>query len=1540
MLLRGILVFLFLLLSSSSILAIECSAIFPGDRPFAKHGSISYDLKENVKCNGSNDCGLETISSTVSPVIPNGGNNQGQFNQGSLSDQAYNYFSSWKSSRKSVSIASGTAVLYFDGNGNDINIPENATINSGGNPSKLLIVITDGKLIVGKNSVINAYIYTDTEEVKFEEGVEFSGAITVTDGSFIVEKDSEYNFITPSNSFDSHGYCTVPVLASCPDVFPAGYNQATSSNEKLSNFPTNSSNTTLSSTTTLARGDNFYLDSVLDNNDEITVAAISGSETTARLYLRAGVLWHNVKINQSGNPEDLIVVIDGALQLSGDDTLINAIIYVKGTVGFTGAGTVNGAITSEGAGSGSAIYDASAISNADFNGMCAYVAPAAPLANYRFDECSYSGLPAEAIDQIGSYSATSYGDMALTSYGAIERSAYMTKYDQHFQTSIPLPASYSVATWFKKPTDTTGSEYFVLGSMSTGNDLLYLDRTKGWIWGVHHVTLGFVDGTYSFASLDSNWHHLALVYDGGVTQLYIDGSLVDSVSRVPDGTLKYIGTSFDNVNTVNAQGFRAPLDEFVVFDSALTASEITSVFNNQTAGNNWDGTSRATVSCITLQANYQLDECSYTGATNEVLDVLNTYHGTVFGGANSLDVGKIERAIDTTDYSHHIETNIPLSNAFSVSTWFKKPTATTGSEYFVLGAMSTGGDLLYLDRTKGWIWGVHNLTLGFVDGTYSFASLDNNWHHLTLVYDAGITQLYIDGSLVDSVSRVPEGTLKYIGTSFDHVNTVNAQGFRAPLDEFLVFNNTLSASEIATIYNNQAAGNNWDASTRTATACTSINHFQIIHDGTALTCEAETVTIKACTNVYDGSCTESSDAVTLNVKATGSPVVTDNITFTGNGTASLSYTTAEAVTLSIDGPSIAPTNATVCNDNSAGSCELVYDNTGFQFLSESVSGVVSSTIATQLSGKPSNTGFNSATLSLQAIKTSSITGACEAAIVSNVVIELAAKCENPNTCASQSVVINSTAIPTLANADTLSYGNVSLDFGSNAKNTAEFTFNYPDAGKVQLYARYNIPVDGSPSGDYMAGNSNSFVVRPLGFYIDIPDNVAATVHDGGIFKKAGENFTTTITAMAWGNGDDGNSDGQPENNNELSNNTPTPNFSNEISPESVEVNHELVLPSGGNNPALSIKTFSDFSNGVSLATEISWPEVGIISFNVSNQYIDSDDVIASLPYIGRFTPNHFEVSTVLDGALNGGGPFVYIGQMNSITPANGQISYLVEPEFSITAKSAQCPAGVCTTTKNYTGDFLHMQASDIYRLTPTSDVVTLGKDGITKVKLIADLNTVSLTDSNGVISYQYNSSDNYVYTRETNALINKFTADIDLQITSISDDDGITANDTDTEVANGILTLHPLGIELRFGRWYIPNTYGSEREDLSLPMFIQYWNGSKFVTNTIDDSTTFDGTISANYTLNNTGLSPALNPLVTDVNGAGPSFIEGAGELILQKPSDSSRGQIRLTYDTVPSWLKYDWDDDGAFDDNPSAIATFGLFRGNDRIISWREVGN
>jgi hypothetical protein len=82
-----------------------------------------------------------------------------------------------------------------------------------------------------------------------------------------------------------------------------------------------------------------------------------------------------------------------------------------------------------------------------------------PLANYRFDECSYNGTSNEVIDQQGNYNATSFAALNTFAPGQIERAADISTDQHHIETAIAISASFSVATWFKKPTATNGNRY-------------------------------------------------------------------------------------------------------------------------------------------------------------------------------------------------------------------------------------------------------------------------------------------------------------------------------------------------------------------------------------------------------------------------------------------------------------------------------------------------------------------------------------------------------------------------------------------------------------------------------------------------------------------------------------------------------------------------------------------------------------------------------------------------------------------------------------------------------------------------------------------------------------------------------------------------------------------------------------------------------------------------------------------------------------------------------------------------------------------------
>ncbi len=216
-------------------------------------------------------------------------------------------------------------------------------------------------------------------------------------------------------------------------------------------------------------------------------------------------------------------------------------------------------------------------------------------------------------------------------------------------------------------------------------------------------------------------------------------------------------------------------------------------------------------------ADYRFDECSYSGTSSEVRDSVGSYHGTAKNSLNTGDSGQNQRMANHDSNTRWVETSLPLGSAWTFSTWLKFPITTT-HRYHVVGAVSGGGDLMYLDRSNSFRWGVYTLG-GTRDGSFRFSTLSAGWHHVVLRGSGGTTQLYIDGSLTDSVSRQTTGTLKYLGTSYDDVNTSSAQGIGTPMDETRIYTRALEPEQIATLYTYQAAGLNGDGSSRTPVTC-------------------------------------------------------------------------------------------------------------------------------------------------------------------------------------------------------------------------------------------------------------------------------------------------------------------------------------------------------------------------------------------------------------------------------------------------------------------------------------------------------------------------------------------------------------------------------------------------------------------------------------------------------------------------------------------------------------------------------------------------
>jgi MSHA biogenesis protein MshQ len=229
----------------------------------------------------------------------------------------------------------------------------------------------------------------------------------------------------------------------------------------------------------------------------------------------------------------------------------------------------------------------------------------------------------------------------------------------------------------------------------------------------------------------------------------------------------------------------------------------------------------------------------------------------------------------------------------------------------------------------------------------------------------------------------------------------------------------------------------------------------------------------------------------------------------------------------------------------------------------------------------------------------------------------------------------------------------------------------------------------------------------------------------------------------------------------------------------------------------------------------------------------------------------------------------------------------------------------------------------------------------------------------GVGTLTFSGGGGFVFARATP--VAPFNADIGLSF-SLTDGDGVVVGAIDgsaganpvqfgtTAAAGNGMAFVGGARAVRFGRLRLQSANGSERLPLPMRVSARYWNGTGFVANALDSCTTLSA---ANVALGN--YRGNLTAGETTVSVPAATLAGGVGSLRFSAPGAGNEGSVdvSLNLGAVPagasclggmgastganlSWLQGPWCG-AAYDDDPSARATFGLYRASDRIIYRRE---
>ncbi|SON52288.1 DUF6701 domain-containing protein [Vibrio tapetis] len=521
---------------------------------------------------------------------------------------------------------------------------------------------------------------------------------------------------------------------------------------------------------------------------------------------------------------------------------------------------------------------------------------------------------------------------------------------------------------------------------------------------------------------------------------------------------------------------------------------------------------------------------------------------------------------------------------------------------------------------------------------------------------------------------------------------------------------------------------------------------------------------------------------------------------------------------------------------------------------------------------------------------------------------------------------------------------------------SQVTVKYLDAGKVSLSIQE--ASDGFKGDMVVHSRPHTFAICNI-TSTGLNQGYAGTATSGNGFAKAGESFSVTIKPVTWlgsaisgDNSGDGNIDEIAD---LLCSKPTTPNYYTSGGQFArVKLSHALHTPAGKQLGTLNHLNTSDqhynftntseAQNGLTVSG-LSWNEVGSLWLQADYANYALGAVEQGVVVIGRFYPHHFALSS---GVVNEGqSNFTYMKQGFGA-------------QFEVAAQSETQLAGgtVKTITQNY--EFvsnvmaIELKAVDASKSSPSVNDLTgrIDMSTISGSGWESDWSAGTLGIPISILKFnRVEVSSSPLKTIPDGP----YQVQMGLEVSEGSVNcvtQGCTYFDSTDEYRNdgtGAKDLKGITEELdvRYGRMTMSDIGGNSGANLMIPLKAEYWNGSNFVTNTLDSGSAFN---SDNFC--RLRIWPTSGSTAVTMTGAGSVLVGDSDDLVAvqNQATNDVREQVKLwlRIGAAPAgfesgqtcagvttggleYLHYNWD--GRGDENPRATVTFGVYRGNDRVI-------
>jgi len=258
-----------------------------------------------------------------------------------------------------------------------------------------------------------------------------------------------------------------------------------------------------------------------------------------------------------------------------------------------------------------------------------------PVANYWFDECVWDGTASEIVDHSGNgfdgkaRSSAVPSTMRSMPDGVVGRlgdftTDNTTDFIELDPASIDGLDDFTISLWYKTGSAVTGSVQTLFDSQQSGKpqdedwDVAELRVTNS-----NKIAVNLGDQSYYYVDMpsginliDNQWHHLVwrrTTASGNNNCIFVDGREIECINRTFVSTLQVsyfeLGQEMDGVPDSGGsfdinQNFEGMIDEVKVYSKALDWREISDIYDNELAQNNYDGSTRSQNICTKAYSDY------------------------------------------------------------------------------------------------------------------------------------------------------------------------------------------------------------------------------------------------------------------------------------------------------------------------------------------------------------------------------------------------------------------------------------------------------------------------------------------------------------------------------------------------------------------------------------------------------------------------------------------------------------------------------------------------------------------------------------------------------------------------------------------------------------------------------------------------------------------------------------------------------------------------------------------------------------------------